>query len=267
MFDEMTFRARTLVSRWREGLPSWANVPSRLISEKRSNLKFARQFSTFSKLHHAAGRSETVDWVDRYPCLGDATGATGFDRHYIYHPAWAARILSRTRPLEHTDISSTLTFSTLLSAFIPTRFFDYRPAPIVLDGLQAGSTDLVNLHFADESIDSLSCMHVMEHIGLGRYGDALDPMGDRKAAGELQRVLKRGGNLLVVVPVGRPRVQFNAHRIYDHRDFRNWFDELELAEFSLVPDGDAPDGLIVNPPPSLVDEQEYGCGCYWLRKP
>jgi len=169
--------------------------------------------------------------------------------------------------MEHTDISSTLTFSTLLSAFIPTRFFDYRPAPIVLDGLQVGTTDLVKLHFEDESIDSLSCMHVIEHIGLGRYGDPLDPMADRKAAGELQRVLKRGGNLLVVVPVGRPRVQFNAHRIYDYRDFRNWFGELELAEFSLVPDGAAPDGLIVNPPSSLVDEQEYGCGCYWLRKP
>lgn len=264
MLDDMALRTKALVIRW---YTSWSSAFNRLISANQSRSKYAEQFSTFSKLHHAAGRTEAVDWIDRYPCLGDATDSTGFDRHYIYHPAWAAQILSRTRPMEHTDISSTLTFSTLLSAFIPTRFFDYRPAPIVLDGLQVGTTDLVNLHFEDESIDSLSCMHVIEHIGLGRYGDPLDPMADRKAAGELQRVLKRGGNLLVVVPVGRPRVQFNAHRIYDHRDFRNWFDELELAEFSLVPDGAAPDGLIVNPPASLVDEQEYGCGCYWLRKP
>jgi hypothetical protein len=110
-------------------------------------------------------------------------------------------------------------------------------------------------------------MHVIEHIGLGRYRDPLDPMGDRKAAGELQRVLKKGGNLLVVVPVGRPRVQFNAHRVYDYQEFRDWFDELELVEFSLIPDGDVPDGIVVNPQPRLVDEQEYGCGCYWLRKP
>jgi len=265
MLNERTSRAKTSVNRWCKRLSRW--VCARLNADNLSGSKFAEQFSKFSSLHHAAGRTEAVDWMERYPCLGDATDATGFDRHYTYHPAWAARILSRTCPIEHTDISSTLAFCTLVSAFIPTRFFDYRPAPIVLDGLQAGATDLVNLHFANESIDSLSCMHVIEHIGLGRYGDPLDPMGDRKAAGELQRVLKKGGNLLVVVPVGRPRVQFNAHRIYDHREFRNWFDELELVEFSLVPDGYVPHGLVVNPPARLVDEQEYGCGCYWLRKP
>jgi hypothetical protein len=63
-------------------------------------------------------------------------------------------------------------------------------------------------------------MHVIEHIGLGRYGEALDPDGDLKAIRELVRVLAAGGNLLVVVPVGRPRIQFNAHRIYDYVEFR-----------------------------------------------
>lgn len=267
MFDAMIFRTKNWVKRRWRNLILRAKLSTGTNSDDQSAAKFAEQFSMFAELHCAAGRIEAVDWMDQYPCLNDATDATGFDRHYIYHPAWAARVLARTRPIEHIDISSTLTFCTLLSAFIPTRFFDYRPAPIVLDGLQTGATDLVSLHFADESIDSLSCMHVIEHIGLGRYGDPIDPMGDRKAVGELQRVLKKGGNLLVVVPVGRPRVQFNAHRVYDYREFRDWFDELELVDFSLIPDGDAPHGLVVNPTPRLVDEQEYGCGCYWLRKP
>lgn len=255
------------VGRWRrDGAPNRGLADDALSSDRTLD-RFSEQFATFLRLHHDSGRRETVDWDDRYSCLDDATGATGFDRHYIYHPAWAARILSRTRPNEHTDISSTLHFCTLISAFIPTRFFDYRPAPVVLDGLEAGAADLVNLPFPDESIDSLSSMHVIEHIGLGRYGDPLDAMGDRKAANELQRVLRRRGNLLVVVPVGRPRIQFNAHRIYDHQDFRGWFSELDLMEFALVPDGETPDGLIVNPPSELVDAQMYGCGCYWFRKP
>lgn len=111
-------------------------------------------------------------------------------------------------------------------------------------------------------------MHVIEHIGLGRYGDPLDVEGDLKAIREfreLVRVLAPGGSLMVAVPVGRQRVQFNAHRIYDFRVFRSYFSGLDLVEFALITD--EPDGLIFDPAPKLVDQQEYGCGCYWFRKP
>jgi len=47
-------------------------------------------------------------------------------------------------------------------------------------------------------------MNVVEHVGLGRYGEPLDPEGDIKAMRELRRVLAPGGSLLFVVPVGRP---------------------------------------------------------------
>ncbi len=109
-------------------------------------------------------------------------------------------------------------------------------------------------------------MHVIEHIGLGRYGDPLDARGDLKALAELERVLKPGGDLLVAVPVGRTRVQFNAHRIYDHQQFREYLGKLSLREFALIPDGAAPDGYLVGPEDALVRIQEYGCGCYWFRK-
>ncbi len=53
-----------------------------------------------------------------------------------------------------------------------------------------------------ESIDRIdSCMHTIEHIGLGRYGDPLDAVGDQTALSELQRVVAPGGSLLIVVPV------------------------------------------------------------------
>jgi hypothetical protein len=72
---------------------------------------------------------------------------------------------------------------------------------------------------------------------------------------------------MVAVPVGRPRIQFNAHRVYDDAEFRAYFTGLEFVEFALIPDGDAPVGLIYDAPRDLVDAQEYGCGCYWFRKP
>jgi hypothetical protein len=200
------------------------------------------------------------------PQLSDRAAVTPIDRHYTYHPAWAARILAKTRPAKHVDISSILSFCAVVSAFVPVEFYDFRPAPIELDRLTTGAADVTQLPFGSDSIASLSCMHVIEHIGLGRYGDPLDPDGDFKAIGELVRVLAPGGNLLVATPVGRPRVEFNAHRVYDHEAFASYFRPLELVEFALIEErGDS--GLIVAPSPELVRSESYGCGCFWFRKP
>ncbi|MDA1038792.1 MAG: DUF268 domain-containing protein [Planctomycetota bacterium] len=227
---------------------------------------FKQQFNAFERHHIEARRSEPLHWHDRYPCLEDNTRETPFDRHYLYHPAWAARVLARTAPALHVDISSSLSFCTIASAFVPTEFYDFRPAPVVLPNLTCHSADLTNLHFPDDAIESLSCMHVIEHIGLGRYGDPLDADGDLKALAELVRVLKPSGDLLLAVPVGKSRVQFNAHRIYDHQTFQGYLGGLTLMEFALIPDGQVPTGYIVNPDDSLVRSQAYGCGCYWFKK-
>ena len=183
------------------------------------------------------------------------------DRHYIYHTAWAARILAKARPKSHTDIASSASFNALISAFIPTYFYDYQPLEISLDNLQVGFVDLNKLPFSDSSIESLSCMHVVEHIGLGRYGDPLNPNGDLKAISELTRVVSR--DLLFVVPIGRPMVVFNLHRVYSYEQITEYFKELKLVEFALIPDFG---NLIRNAPPELAGEQEYGCGCFWFRK-
>jgi SAM-dependent methyltransferase len=223
-----------------------------------------RELLEFRRLGGA--RRLPVRWRDRFTCAEDATATTDFDRHYIYHPAWAARLLARTLPEEHVDVGSTLAFCTVVSAFVPTRFYDYRPASLHLPGLATSHADLTRLPFPDASIRSLSCMHVVEHVGLGRYGDQLDPDGDLKAIAELTRVLAPGGNLLFVVPVGTPRIQFNAHRIYSPALVRRYFDALELREFALIPDRPSDGDLVVDPPAGLVERQRYGCGCFWFSR-
>lgn len=207
-----------------------------------------------------------IRWSDRYPCLDDKTKFTGFDRHYIYHPAWAARILAETRPVKHVDFSSTLNFSTMLSAFIPVDFYDFRPADVSLTDLTSLSTNLVSLPFENNSLESISCMHVVEHIGLGRYGDPIDYDGDLKAMGELRRVLKIYGNLLFVVPVGKPKIVFNAHRIYSYEQVIEYFSDLELVSFALISEAQDDGGLNFNATGTDVGAQKYGCGCFWFRK-
>lgn len=88
-----------------------------------------------------------IGWSDRYPCLDDKTKTNGFDRHYLYHPAWAARILAITRPLKHVDFSSTLNFATMLSAFIPVSFYYFRPVDVRLTDLTSLSANLVTFNF------------------------------------------------------------------------------------------------------------------------
>ena len=201
---------------------------------------------------------------DNLPQLGDKTNQTDFDLHYIYHPAWAARVLAKTKPREHVDIYSSLSFSTLFSAFIPVRFFDFRTANISLSGLQSEAINLTALSFPNDSLPSVSCLHVLEHIGLGRYGDPIDPQGDIKAMTELERVLAPSGDLLIAVPVGQPRLRFNAHRIYSYEQIISAFSQLELVEFSLI--SEKKHGLISPADPALVEQEKYGCGCFWFKK-
>lgn len=214
---------------------------------------------------HTATRF-SMSWKDNYFQLFDRTSHTPFDPHYVYHPAWAARILATTKPEKHVDIASILSFPTIVSAFLPVEYYDYRPADLRLKNLESKEGNLHHLPFADDSIASLSCMHTIEHVGLGRYGDPIDYDGDIKAIKELVRVLAPGGTLLFVTPVGQPRIQFNAHRIYSYEQVIEAFAGLTLTEFSLVPDDYKKHGLLLHADPALVAQQSYGCGCFWFVK-
>lgn len=234
--------------------------------KKQEKENFLETFHNFKEKAGKYTQRFKLEEEDIFPCLDDNTGTTGFDTHYIYHPAWAARVLQKTNPEFHVDISSTLHFCSIVSAFLPVKFYDFRPAELTLPDLSSESADLTALHFSDNSILSLSCMHTIEHIGLGRYGDPIDYDGDLKAANELKRVLAVGGNLLIVLPVGKSRIMFNAHRIYGYSQVLEMFSELRLEEFSLVPDDALTTGIVFNATKVLSDKQNYGCGCFWFKK-
>src|SRR3972149_9028309 len=215
----------------------------------------------FKKFHD---KRFSLKLIDFYPRLNDKTIKTGFDRHYVYHTAWAARKVREINPEFHVDISSSLYFSSIVSAFVPVKFYDYRPPNLELDDLSVEKADILSLPFGDNSVSSLSCMHTIEHIGLGRYGDAIDPDGDIKAIKELKRVLAPGGNLLFVVPVGKPRVEFNAHRVYSYEQIMEYFSDLNLREFTLIPEKNG--GMIINASPEQAAAEYYGCGWFWFVK-
>ena len=184
----------------------------------KSNICIKDRFLYRKQLKDVRTKNNRFNQVCLYPILNEKYMAPHFDRHYFYHPAWAARVLAEIKPEKHIDISSTINFMSLISAFIPTEYYEYNVPEIDLDNLKINHCDLLSLPFADNSVVSLSCMHVIEHIGLGRYGDAFDLDADLKAVNELKRVLTKNGHLLFVVPISSdPRIEFNAHRIYSYK--------------------------------------------------
>ena len=212
---------------------------------------------------YAQGIEEQRFKVGIRPELDDNTEDTGYDHHYVLHTAWAARQLYNTEidsPHTHIDIGSDIRFVSIVSSFIPIDYYDIRPPDLRLPNLKVEHGDINKLPFDTCSIPSLSCMHVVEHIGLGRYGDKLDPNGDLKAIEELKRVLAVGGILLFVVPIGKPVCLFNSHRIYNYDQILSYFKELELLNFDLIKDKATE--ITYNATKEEADEQGYGCGCF-----
>lgn len=199
-----------------------------------------------------------------YPQIHDWQATTGFDAHYVYQGTWLFEKLLERKPQEHVDVGSYIGYMGFISALFPTTFIDIRPTEAQFKGFSERKGSILELPYGDGEIVSLSCLHVVEHIGLGRYGDPLDADGSRKALKELQRVLAPGGDLYLSVPSGRTALFFNAHRVFDPREILDALDELELVRLDAVLDGRT------SVQPVTLEELRdnvYACGLYWFRRP
>ena len=166
-----------------------------------------------------------------YPCVYDATDTTEIEPVYYFQDCWAFERIVADRPPTHVDVGSHHKYVALLSKVVPVTMVDIRPLSVHMDSLAFMEGSILKLPFHDGSVTSLSSLCVVEHIGLGRYGDAIDPDGSRKAILELKRVLAPGASLYVSVPVdNRSYVEFNAHRVFAESEFRGMVDDLELLD-------------------------------------
>ncbi|TSC75472.1 MAG: hypothetical protein G01um101430_314 [Parcubacteria group bacterium Gr01-1014_30] len=229
-------------------------------------VKFIPEYLNFFKnliKYFRMGGAEKFSFFDLTPSLYERTPSSGFDRHYFYQDIWAARRIIKSQVKRHIDVGSRVDFVGFLSAVCKVTFVDIRPLEVNLKNFESVKGNIISLPFKDNSIPSLSCLHVAEHIGLGRYGDKLDPKGTERACRELTRVLAKGGNLYFSLPVGKPKLCFNAHRIHSPEQILQYFSGLKLVELSGVNDkGIFREKIAVD----RLKNENYACGLFWFKK-
>lgn len=206
---------------------------------------------------------ENMSILNSMPALFDRISKTPFDYHYVYQSYWSFQLIKSTNPNYHVDLGSQIQYIALSSLIVPVCFVDIRPLKGAFPNIKQISADILHLPFSNDSINSLSCLHVIEHIGLGRYGDDINPQGTFESCLELVRVLKPGGNLFLSLPIGKPRICFNSHRIHKPSLILDYLKGLTLLEFSAVDDhGNFLRNIEIN----LMDNAEYACGCFHFMK-
>lgn len=178
----------------------------RLIRERRS----------FSNLSRKA--QDPLPFGTSIMCLHDRDVSGGsIETHYFHQDLHVARKVCDARPRRHVDIGSRVDgFVAHVAAFREIEVFDIRSMPSDVPNVRFHRADLMKPVAQDlhAITDSLSCLHALEHFGLGRYGDPLDPDGHLKGLENLHAMLKPGGTLYLSVPIGESRVEFNAHRVF-----------------------------------------------------
>lgn len=197
------------------------------------------------------------------PQLHDKTTKTGFDTHYTYQGPWVFEKILSNKPKKHVDIGSSVMYMGFYSAVVPTEFIDIRPTKLDYRNFTEKRGSILDLPYKTRSLESISCLHVIEHIGLGRYGDKLDPEGAKKACQEMARVVKTGGNIYLSTPVGKEITYFNAHRVFNPQTIIGYFPGFELIEFSGVTDKGK---KLINIKPARLQNQDYALGMFWFKR-
>ena len=206
------------------------------------------------------------------PQLTDRTDDGGVAKgHYFHQDLLVARRVFERKPERHVDVGSRVDgFVAHLAVFREIEVLDIRPIKSDVQNIIFRQDDLMNPSLGlRDYCDSLSCLHALEHFGLGRYGDPVDAEGYLKGFAALKTLLKVGGVLYLSVPIGPGRVEFNGQRVFSIRRVISLYeDDFELLNFSYVDDaGDLHENIQLSI--DRIDENcgvFYGCGIFELKK-
>lgn len=152
------------------------------------------------------------------PCLFDWYEEGGTTKsEYFWQDLLVARMIFTANPKKHVDIGSRVDgFVAHVASFREIEVLDIRPITTKIPGVLFKQADLMSpASEVTDYCDSLSCLHALEHFGLGRYGDPVDSNGFESGFSNMAALVKEDGLFYLAVPIGVDRVEFNANRVFD----------------------------------------------------
>jgi len=197
---------------------TWFGIDlSTFLRSAKGVIPFMRDKAAFKKQAQHAGHDFPIKglWLclsDRYLENGTATG------HYFHQDLLVARRVFENKPEVHVDVGSSVKgFVAHVAVFRPIKVLDIRSQKSRVKNIEFIQADMMQSLRQElvECCDSLSCLHALEHFGLGRYGDPVNHDGHLRGLENLYRALKPNGKFYLSVPIGKQRVEFNAHRVFD----------------------------------------------------
>ncbi len=196
---------------------------------------------------------------ERHSTAGTAQG------HYFHQDLLVSQFIHEDNPNMHVDVGSRIDgFVAHVASFRKINVLDIRPLDVTnYPNIQFQQIDIMGI-VPESMTDSISSLHAIEHFGLGRYGDKIDPSGHLKAFSNLIRMLNKGGKLYLSFPIAQEsKVIFNMHRIFHPSEVLGWSNQVRLIRFDYVDDFGS---LFLNGNVSTLPKMNYGCGIYTFIK-
>ena len=212
------------------------------------------------------------------PCLHDRYEEGGaVENEYFWQDLLVARWIYAASPLRHVDVGSRVDgFVAHVAAFREIEVFDVRPITAVVPGVTFKQADLMSAEFVemyceegDGYCDSLSCLHAIEHFGLGRYGDPIDVNGYQCGMANLAKLLRPKGTFYLATPIGEERVEFNANWVFDPHTIISCAkaNGLMLEKLTVVNSQAGPEEIILDEESLLrLANSEYNLGIFIFKK-
>jgi hypothetical protein len=155
--------------------------------------------------------------INIQPCLHDWYESAGdISSEYFIQDLHVAQLILNEDPIKHVDVGSRIDgFVANIASSREIEIFDIRTINKTFKNIVYRQCDII---IGDSKYinytKSLSCLHSLEHFGLGRYGDPINPNGYISSFENLTKMLQLDGLFYLSVPLGLELVEFNANRIF-----------------------------------------------------
>ena len=202
-----------------------------------------------------------------YMILSDYHDSAGNNKgHYFHQDLLVAQSIFQNKPRRHIDVGSRIDgFVAHVASFREIEVLDIRN----LSNNYHPNIKFTKLDIMEEPkdmglTDSLSCLHAIEHFGLGRYGDLIDVDGHKKGLENMIKLIEPNGLLYLSFPIGeKDEIHFNAHRVFHPKSifsFKNISEKIKLKRFDYIDDKDQLHSKIRIE--DCPENLKYGCGIY-----